>query len=68
MADSFYRIVISELRRLKYTKKKGGGKGSHERWKPPDGADTPTATVPYDLKSRHTANSILKEAGSSKRV
>ena len=68
MADSFYRIVTAELGRLKYTRKKNLGKGSHEKWIPPEGSDNPTAIVPYDLKSRYTANAILKEAGSAKRV
>jgi len=36
------------------------GKGSHEIWQCPNGM---SVTVNHLCKSRHTANSILKEAG-----
>ena len=39
-----------------------GGKGSHEKWKRPDGL---VLTVPRP-KSRHTANEVLKQAGLPK--
>lgn len=39
-----------------------GGKGSHEKWKCPNGI---VVTVPRS-KSRHTANSVLKQAGLPK--
>lgn len=39
-----------------------GGKGSHEKWKRPDGL---ILIVPRS-KSRHTANNVLKEAGLPK--
>jgi predicted RNA binding protein YcfA (HicA-like mRNA interferase family) len=61
MADGFYAAVVKELMRLGYYKR-GNSKGSHEKWCH-DG-DRPTQIVPYNLKSRHTANGILKDAGS----
>jgi predicted RNA binding protein YcfA (HicA-like mRNA interferase family) len=39
-----------------------GGKGSHEKWKRPDGQ---VFIVPRS-KSRHTANAVLKQAGLPK--
>lgn len=41
------------------------GKGSHEIWRSKGGQRT---TVPHSLKSRHTANNILSEAGIRERV
>ncbi len=41
------------------------GEGSHEIWGNAGGGET--VTVPYNCKSRHTANSILKDAGLSHR-
>jgi predicted RNA binding protein YcfA (HicA-like mRNA interferase family) len=40
------------------------GKGSHEMWYSPivDGM----VSVPKEIKSRHTANEVLKESGISK--
>ncbi|MFN3815653.1 type II toxin-antitoxin system HicA family toxin [Brevundimonas sp.] len=40
-----------------------GGKGSHEKWRHPD--QTHALLVPRS-KSRHTANSILRQAGLPK--
>ncbi len=40
------------------------GRGDHEIWKSPR-ADRPF-TVPATIKSRHTANGILKDAGLPK--
>lgn len=62
MADGFYKAVTVELSRLGFVRK-GGGKGSHEKWF--GGADDLTLIVPRNLKSRHTANAILKDAGST---
>jgi predicted RNA binding protein YcfA (HicA-like mRNA interferase family) len=39
------------------------GKGSHDIWISPTGQ---TITVPTNLKVRHTANGILKQAGLPK--
>ena len=41
------------------------GKGSPEIWRNADGSET--VTVPYNCKSRYTANSVLKSAGLSHR-
>lgn len=62
MPDGFYKAVAVELSRLGFVRK-SGGKGSHEKWF--GGADELTLIVPRNLKSRHTANAILKDAGSS---
>lgn len=61
MSEGFYKEVVAELTRLGYARVKGG-KGSHEKWagKP----DDPLLIIPHNLKSRHTANGILKDAGS----
>lgn len=43
-----------------------GKKGSHEKWKH---VTTETLLlVPFNLKSRHTANAILKDAGSDRKI
>lgn len=39
------------------------GKGDHETWKSPDGV---YFTVDANIKSRHTANETLKQAGLAK--
>jgi predicted RNA binding protein YcfA (HicA-like mRNA interferase family) len=39
------------------------GKGDHDLWTTPDGK---RIVVPVRIKSRHTANGILKEAGLPK--
>ena len=64
MAEGFYGKVVDELARLGF-KRTRGGKGSHEKWRSRDGK---TILVPRHLKSRHTANGILKTAGSEERV
>ena len=53
-----------ELARLHYTRVRDG-KGSHEKWRSESGR---ALLVPRNLKSRHTANAILKDAGSELRV
>jgi predicted RNA binding protein YcfA (HicA-like mRNA interferase family) len=65
MVDGFYRLVVQELQRLGY-KRKRGSKGSHEKWQGPPGK--PLVTVPYNLVSRHTANGILRDAGSTRQL
>lgn len=39
------------------------GKGDHDIWTTPDGK---RLIVPVSIKSRHTANGILKDAGLAK--
>jgi predicted RNA binding protein YcfA (HicA-like mRNA interferase family) len=42
-----------------------GGKGSHEKWRSP--INGRTVTVPRS-KSRHTANSVLKQLGINEKI
>lgn len=60
MAKGFYAEVVEELTRLGYAHIRNA-KGSHEIWRNAEGRQT---TVPRNLKSRHTANGILKSIGS----
>jgi predicted RNA binding protein YcfA (HicA-like mRNA interferase family) len=64
MPVGYYERVVEELKRLGYRFLRSG-KGSHEIWRGPDGQQT---TVPHNLKSRHTANGILKSAKSDLRL
>lgn len=41
------------------------GRGSHEVWTSPNAGEP--FTVPIKIKSRHTANGVLKDAGLPKR-
>ena len=65
MPGSYYRTVADELGRLGF-KRTSGGKGSHEKWR--SEATGRRLIVPRNLKSRHTANGILADAGSDKRL
>ena len=58
----FYRTVTQELSRLGF---KYESTRRHEVWVNASGRKL---TVPYNLSSKHTANGILKDAGSSLRV
>jgi predicted RNA binding protein YcfA (HicA-like mRNA interferase family) len=62
VADGYYLAVIRELRGLGFSLQ-GNAKGSHEKWVDASGR---TLIVPKNLKSRHTANGILRDAGSSR--
>jgi hypothetical protein len=62
MAEGFYKAVTEELSKRGYRYLKTS---KHEVWVNSDGRKL---TVPFNLKSRHTANAILKDAGSSVRV
>jgi predicted RNA binding protein YcfA (HicA-like mRNA interferase family) len=42
------------------------GKGSHEGWYSPITNDS--VTVSFNIKSRHTANGILKQAGIKEKI
>lgn len=57
----FYADVRTILRDLGFELHRSG-KGSHEIWRHRDTGVS--VTVPRHLKSRHTANGILKDAGS----
>jgi predicted RNA binding protein YcfA (HicA-like mRNA interferase family) len=61
--NSFYPTVKAELLLLGFSFIRQG-KGSHEIWS----NGKLTFPVPVNIKSRHTANGILKDAGSSKKV
>ena len=65
MAGGFYNAVVKELRALGY-EYAGNRKGSHEKWACRRTGHT--TTVPRNLKSRHTANGILKDCGSDLRL
>jgi predicted RNA binding protein YcfA (HicA-like mRNA interferase family) len=64
VVDGYYQIVQKLLKQHGY-RHNGNFKGSHERWVNADGE---TVCVPYNLKNRHTANGILKDAGIDKKV
>lgn len=62
MPDDLYHAVIKELKRQGYVFHKSA-KGSHEKWRQKERGNI--IIVPHNLKRRHTANGILKSAGSS---
>lgn len=64
MVEGFYQQVSGELKSLGF-RYAGNAKGSHEKWQGPDGR---LLIVPRNLASRHTANAILKAAGSRRRL
>lgn len=64
MAEGFYDDVVKELAKLGFILWKSA-KGSHEKWRSEETGRI--LIVPRNLKSRHTANAILKDAGSKKR-
>jgi predicted RNA binding protein YcfA (HicA-like mRNA interferase family) len=59
--DGYYPVVTRELSRPGFWRD-SNAKGSHEKWINDEGL---TLIVPRNLKSRHTANGILKDARSS---
>jgi len=63
MPEGFYKEVCKEIKALGFSYKENA-KGSHEKWQ--NGAGR-IILVPRNLKSRHTANGILKDAGCDKR-
>jgi len=62
MSKGFYADVVAALKSAGYSFRRSA-KGSHEIWQNEEGRQT---TVPRTLKSRHTANDILKQAGLPK--
>jgi predicted RNA binding protein YcfA (HicA-like mRNA interferase family) len=54
--------VTKELRRLGYQRTQGA---KHEKWQHPGGH---VMIVPRNILSRHTANGILKDCASPKRL
>jgi predicted RNA binding protein YcfA (HicA-like mRNA interferase family) len=63
VVDGYYAAVVKELRRLGYAHL-ANAKGSHEKWSNDQGR---VLIVPRNLMSRHTANAILKDAGTHKK-
>ena len=57
MVDGYYAQIVSHLRKAGFVRARGG-KGSHEKWRGPDGR---TVIVPRS-KSRHTANGVMRAA------
>ncbi|ASY30181.1 type II toxin-antitoxin system HicA family toxin [Taylorella equigenitalis] len=58
-----YESTISILKNYGFYKLREG-KDSHQIWT----NDNKTVTVPYNLKPRHTANAILKQANINKKI
>jgi predicted RNA binding protein YcfA (HicA-like mRNA interferase family) len=63
LPEGFYKDVCKEIKLLGF-RHASNAKGSHENWESPSGK---RLLVPRNLGSRHTANSILKDAGSEKK-
>lgn len=64
MVDGYYSAVVKVLRAhgFHYV---ANAKGSHEKWINDEGR---TLIVPRNLMSRHTANAILRDAGSNMKL
>lgn len=56
--NGFYKAVVEKLKERNY-RFSGPGKGSHEIWT----NGKRNQVVPFNCKSRHTANEIMKQAG-----
>jgi predicted RNA binding protein YcfA (HicA-like mRNA interferase family) len=65
MVDGFYKIVTTILHEFGY-RYQSNAKGSHEKWKHPDKRQI--ILVPRNLMSRHTANGILKDAETGRKI
>jgi predicted RNA binding protein YcfA (HicA-like mRNA interferase family) len=65
VADGFYKAVCDLIAKqgFRYLE---NAKGSHEKWQNTETGVT--LVVPKNLKSRHTANGILKDAGVPKKL
>jgi predicted RNA binding protein YcfA (HicA-like mRNA interferase family) len=64
LPEGFYKAVCKEIKSLGF-RYDSNAKGSHENWTNVDGK---RLLVPHNLGSRHTANAILKDAGSTKKL
>ena len=60
MSGTYYPQLL-KLMREHGCEQRPGGKGSHEKWWSP--RSERVVIVPRSLKSRHTANSVLKDLG-----
>lgn len=65
MPDGFYKDVCAILKLLGF-QRIGAAKGSHEKWQSTRSGRM--LIVPHNLKSRHTANAILRDAGYDKKL
>ena len=66
MTDNNYYNKVVEIIRKKQFEFHRQGKGSHEIWASP--VTGIKVSIPRNLRSRHTANRILKDAGCDERV
>jgi predicted RNA binding protein YcfA (HicA-like mRNA interferase family) len=64
MPTGFYKELIKEISGLGFEYWKQA-KGSHEKWRNP--TNGVVVIVQRNLDSRHTANVVLKAAGSTKK-
>ncbi len=60
MADGFYKEVCKLIAAAGFSYSENA-KGSHEKWRNENSGKT--LIIPRKIKSRHTANGILKDAG-----
>lgn len=69
MGSGFYDLIASLLKEKGY-KHTGNYKGDHEKWELFDknGNRISQISVPYNLKGKGTAISILKKAGIKHRI
>ena len=65
MASNYYRQVADAVRKLGFARVRQG-KGSHEIWA--KAVTGKKVSIPRKLRSRHTANRILRDAGSDEKV
>ena len=63
MSRGYYKAVCDLLQKHGY-RLKPNGKGSHQKWE--SGETGKIILVPFNLKSRHTANAICKDIGIAK--
>jgi predicted RNA binding protein YcfA (HicA-like mRNA interferase family) len=64
LPEGFYKAVCKEIKSLGF-RFDSNAKGSHENWMNAAGK---RVLIPHNLNSRHTANAILKDAGSTKKL
>ena len=63
--NDYSKPVKEILSRYGWAFLRHGGKGSHDIWQNPGGDKT--VTINKNMKSRHTANDILSQAGLNER-
>ncbi|MYI68156.1 MAG: type II toxin-antitoxin system HicA family toxin [Boseongicola sp. SB0673_bin_14] len=61
------REVRRLLKSAGWSRARSGSKASHEIWQGKVSGSRRSVSVPVKIKSRHTANAILKSAGLGKR-